>query len=78
MIHFCVSDNIYSAQYGDMQKGAMHKVYLKTIKCRRLETKSCSVRNGDFGFHRNTKHQLKTIQKSSHNLAYMDYAMIFV
>ena len=25
----------------------------------------------------NTKHQLKTIQKIEHNLAYMDYAMIF-
>jgi len=25
-----------------------------------------------------TKHQLKTIQKIEHNLAYMDYAMIFV
>jgi len=24
-----------------------------------------------------TKHQLKTIQKIEHNLAYMDYAMIF-
>ncbi len=26
----------------------------------------------------NTKHQLKTTQKIKHNLAYMDYAMIFV
>ena len=26
MIHFCASDNIYSAQYGDMQKVAMHKM----------------------------------------------------
>ena len=25
----------------------------------------------------NTKHQLKTIQKIEHNLAYMDYVMIF-
>ena len=25
----------------------------------------------------NTKNQLKTIQKIEHNLAYMDYAMIF-
>ncbi len=25
-----------------------------------------------------TKHQLKTIQKIEHNLAYMDYAMIFL
>ena len=25
----------------------------------------------------NTKHQLKTIQKIKHNLAYMDYVMIF-
>ena len=25
----------------------------------------------------NTNHQLKTIQKIEHNLAYMDYAMIF-
>ena len=25
-----------------------------------------------------TKNQLKTIQKIEHNLAYMDYAMIFV
>ena len=24
----------------------------ETISCRRLETKSCSVRNGDFGFRR--------------------------
>jgi len=29
------------------------------------------------GFFANTKHQLKTIQKIEHNLAYMDYAMIF-
>jgi hypothetical protein len=29
-----------------------------------------------FGFY--TKNQLKTIQKIEHNLAYMDYAMIFV
>ena len=28
-------------------------------------------------FHYDTKHQLKTIQKIEHNLAYMDYAMIF-
>ena len=27
--------------------------------------------------HINTKNQLKTIQKVEHNLAYMDYAMIF-
>ena len=26
----------------------------------------------------NTNHQLKTIQKIEHNLAYMDYAMIFL
>ena len=28
-------------------------------------------------FHYDTKHQLITIQKIEHNLAYMDYAMIF-
>ena len=33
--------------------------YLKTIKCRRLETKRHSVRNGDFGFRR--KAQVRTI-----------------
>ncbi len=47
------------SKFKSLQMNIISQSKPKTFSCRRLETKSCSVRNGDFGFRR--KAQVRTI-----------------